>query len=90
MEPQYQQPVAYPMYAQPGRQKPTSEEIERKYLFRAPVGDQGERVDQVRQIVCAAAKSLVKITPVSPEQTRMLNALDEVAALATYAMTRNE
>ncbi len=69
---------------------PTTEELEQRYLFRAPKGDQGDRFEKIRNVICKAAKDCVMVTPVSKEQTRALNALDEALALFTFAIARNE
>ncbi len=87
-----QPPGSYPYSVHPANviKPPTTEELEQRYLFHAPKGDQGDRFEKIRNVICKAAKECVMITPVSKEQTRALNALDEALALFTFAIARNE
>ncbi len=87
------QPSAYPNIYPPMSQQPkapTTEELEQRYLFHAPKGDQGDRYEKLRNLICRVAKECVLITPVSKEQTRALNALDEAMFLFNAAIARNE
>lgn len=71
-------------------QKPTDEQLENRFRHHPPKGDQAERYAQVREAVLDAAKTIVRLTPCSAEQTRALNALDETMMLANAAIARNE
>ena len=79
----------YPPISEPLK-TPTTEELEQRYLFHAPKGDQGDRYEKIRNLICRVAKECVMITPVSKEQTRALNALDEAMFLFSSAIARNE
>ena len=72
------------------RDKKTNEDMDRRYGFHPPKGDQGDRHEAVRVACTALAKKIIAVTPVSPEQSRALNALDEVMMLANLAISRNE
>lgn len=70
--------------------KPTIEQLKNRYSYHAPKNDQPERYEAVRRQILNAAIVCVELTPVSPEQTRALNALDEAMALFNMAIARNE
>lgn len=70
--------------------KPTVDQLANRYRYHAPKGDQADRYNEVRALVLTLAERLVELTPCSPEQSRMLNALDEVMFLANAAIARNE
>lgn len=74
----------------PAFAKPTIEQLENRYCYHAPKGDQAQRYEQVRHACCSLAITIVRLTPCSPEQARALNALDEVMMLANAAIARNE
>ncbi len=71
-------------------QKPTAEQLKNRFMHHVPFGDQGERYTKIRTIIFEAAEECVELTPVSPEQTRALNALDEAMMLFNAAIARNE
>lgn len=71
-------------------EKPTHAQLENRFLHHPPKGDQAERYAAVRGAVLACAKTIVDLTPCSPEQTRALNALDEAMFLGNAAIARNE
>lgn len=71
-------------------QKPTEQDLLYRYSYHPPQGDQQGRYEVVRAKVAIMAIELVRMTPCSPEQSRMLNALDEVMFLANAAIARNE
>lgn len=71
-------------------EKPTVEQLENRFNHHPPKGDQGERYGLIRAHILDAAKKCVDLTPVSPEQTRALNALDEAMMLFNAAIARNE
>jgi hypothetical protein len=78
-------PPAVPVF-----RKATTEQLERRFKHHPPKGDQGERYAQVREAILEAAIECVALTPVSPEQSRALNALDEAMMLFNAAIARNE
>ena len=71
-------------------EKPTRDQLANRYEYHAPIGNQGERYERVRQQIFATATVCVELTPCSPEQTRALNALDEAMFLFNAAIARNE
>ena len=70
--------------------KPTDEQLEQRFVYHAPKGEQHIRYEKVRRIILDTAKELVSITPCSPEQSRALNSLDEAMFLFNAAIARNE
>lgn len=74
----------------PQFQKPTSDELDARYNYHPPKGDQGERYEFIRKKCRELASVIVNSTPYSPEQTRALNALDEVMFLANSSIARHE
>lgn len=71
-------------------EKPTVEQLAKRFNHHPPKNDQGERYTIVRAKIYEAACSCVALTPVSPEQSRALNALDEAMFLFNAAIARNE
>lgn len=70
--------------------KPTFEQLSQRYTYHPPKGGQPARYETIRAAILGAAKIGVEHTPVSPEQTRALNALDEAMFLFNAAIARNE
>lgn len=70
--------------------KPTDEQLENRYRYHAPKGDQTERYAAVRAKILETAKFIRDNTPCSPEQARAFNALDDAMFLANAAIARNE
>lgn len=71
-------------------EKPTDAQLENRFMHHVPKADQGERYSCVRQEILRCAKACVTLTPVSAEQTRAINALDEAMMLFNAAIARNE
>lgn|SRR5678815_385451 len=71
-------------------QKPTREQLEQRYTYHAPKGDQKERYESIRRMILDTALHCVSLTPCCPEQARALNALDEAMFLFNAAIARNE
>lgn len=71
-------------------EKATIQQLEHRYFYHKPFGTQAERYEQLRLACCDLAKLIVAKTPCYPEQTRALNALDEVMFLSNAAIARNE
>lgn len=69
---------------------PTLEQLAHRFTHHPPIGDQAERYLRVRFNILECAKRIVDLTPVCPEQTRALNALDEAMFLANAAIARHE
>ena len=69
---------------------PTRQQLENRFTYHAPNEDQKIRYAQIRETILNAAELCVKVTPVSPEQSRALNALDEAMFLFNAAIARNE
>jgi hypothetical protein len=70
--------------------KPTFEQLRQRYTFHPALGTQAKRYEQIRAGCLELADLVVRLTPCSPEQTRALNALDEVMLLANAAIARHE
>lgn len=71
-------------------EKPTNEQLDRRYNHIRPTPEQGDRMSEMRTEIAKVAKFCVARTPCSPEQTRALNALDEAMFLFNAAIARNE
>lgn len=71
-------------------QKPTIDELSDRFSYHPPHGDQAGRYDLIRQQIRSLAVFCVELTPCCPEQTRALNALDEVLFLFNAAIARHE
>lgn len=71
-------------------EKPTASQLEHRFTHHPPKSpEQVTQYENVRYAVLQAAKKLVDLTPVCPEQTRALNALDEAMFLANAAIARH-
>lgn len=63
--------------------------LSQRFTHHPPQGDQADRYTQVRAHCLNTARAIVALTPPSPEQSRALNALDEVMFLANAAIARH-
>lgn len=70
--------------------KPTQEELNHRFMYHPPKGDQAERYAAVRSHILTCAFHCIQITPCSPEQARALNALDEAMMLFNASIARYE
>lgn len=71
-------------------EKPTQEQLEKRFNHHPPKLGQAERYAKMRAAILAASQTCVELSPCSPEQTRALNALDEAMFLFNAAIARNE
>lgn len=71
-------------------EKPTDTQLEHRYTYHAPKGDQTERYALIRGEVLKLAKLIRDNTPCCPEQSIVFNKLDEAMMLANAAIARNE
>lgn len=78
--------------AKPSEQAPlrTSGDLENRFYYHAPKGNQAARYEEIREACLVLAEKIVQLSPTSREQTRSLNSLDEVMFLANAAIARNE
>lgn len=65
-------------------------EIENRFTYHPPKGDQAERYGQIRGCAKILAEEIIRITPASREQSAALTKLDEVVFWANAAIARNE
>ena len=71
--------------------KPTTEDLEFRFRYHPPRDQvQRDKYDHIRKSCLVLAKEIVRQTPCCPEQTRALNALDEVMFLSNSAIARHE
>lgn len=70
--------------------KPTDAELEVRFSYHPPKNDQNERYALIRREVGKLARLIVANTPVSREQARALDALDEVMMLSNASIARGE
>ncbi len=71
--------------------KPAIEDLAFRFDHHPPRDtEHAARYVAVRHAIKQAAVECVRITPVSPEQTRALNALDEAMFLFNAALARHE
>ncbi|HVL15849.1 MAG TPA: hypothetical protein VM529_24975 [Gemmata sp.] len=69
--------------------KPTVDELTHRFRHHPPRGDdQAKQYAEVRHQILQCAIACVNLTPVCPEQTRALNALDEAMFLFNAAIAR--
>lgn len=71
-------------------QKPTDEQLENRYSYHPPKGDQVGRYAAIRAKILETAKFVRDNTPCCPEQSRAFNALDDAMFLANAAIARSE
>lgn len=79
-----------PAESKPRFQKPTDEQLENRYSYHAPKGDQAERYAKIRAAILETAKLIRDLTPCSPEQSTAFTALDSAMFNANAAIARNE
>lgn len=70
--------------------KPTVDELNNKFDYHAPFGDQTERYAQIRKRIKECAIECTALSPCSSEQTRAINALHEAMMLFNAAIACNE
>ena len=68
----------------------TVEDIENRFTYHAPKGDQADRYETVRAKAKELAHFINEVTPTSREQSLALTKLDEVVFWANAAIARNE
>ncbi len=69
---------------------PTDEQLENRFSHHAPKGNQAERYAAIRAKILETAKFIRDNTPLSAEQSRAFNALDDAMFLANASIARNE
>jgi UDP-N-acetylmuramyl pentapeptide synthase len=66
------------------------EQIETAFTYHAPIGDQVDRYDYIRQAAKKFALLIVANTPASREQSVALTELETAVMWANAAIARNE
>jgi hypothetical protein len=66
------------------------EELENRFTYHAPHGDQAERYVQIRDQAKSLARSLATLCPESRELSLALTKLDEVVFWANASIARRE
>lgn len=66
------------------------EELENRFTYHAPRGDQAERYEKIRALGLKIASDFKFLTPESREQSIALTKLDEAVMWANAAIARNE
>lgn len=72
------------------RPAPSRAQLAAIFLHRTPKPNQVERIETLRNLFLEVADQAVRRTPVCPEQTRAINALDESLRLFLAAILRND
>jgi hypothetical protein len=67
-----------------------SAQIEKAFTYHPPKGDQPTRYGLIRDSAHALARSIVRVTPESREQSLALTHLEQAVAFANAAIARNE
>lgn len=67
-----------------------SKEIESRFTYHSPKGDQAERYQRIRDKAKELAYVLSECCPASPDFTKALNHLDIAVMLANASIARNE
>ncbi|MFJ2174318.1 hypothetical protein ACIOHE_15570 [Streptomyces sp. NPDC087851] len=65
-------------------------DLENRFTYHPPVGDQAERYEQIRAGGRTFAELLAELCPSSPELTRAVNAVDDAVMLANAAIARHD
>lgn len=65
-------------------------EIENRYSYHPPKGDQAERYEKIREKVKELAILIDELTPFSREQSLAYTHLDGVMMFANASISRNE
>jgi len=65
-------------------------EIERRFSYHAPKGDQADRYVTLREQAKILAERIVELTPASREQALALRKLEEAVMHANSAIARRE
>lgn len=74
-------------YVVPGEDR---DRIENIFMFHAPINDQAERYEKMRERAKELAYMIQANTPKSQEQSLALTKLEEVVFFANAAIARNE
>lgn len=70
--------------------KITKEELDIRFTYHAPKGDQGERYVKIRDKAKELAVMIVELTPDSREQSLALTHLEECTFQANASIARRE
>jgi hypothetical protein len=68
----------------------SNEEIENRFSYHSPKGDQPQRYENIRAHAKALAEVIVNFTPESREQALALTHLDSVVMFANASIARRE
>ena len=66
------------------------EELERRFSYHPPKGNQPERYEKIRAAALEFATLIVNLTPASREQSLALTHLEEAVMQANAAIARRE
>lgn len=72
------------------RNMPSDAELENRYTYHPPFGDQAQRYAAIRAKILETAKFIRDRTPCCPEQSKAFNALDDAMFLANASIARHE
>lgn len=64
--------------------------VEKAFQQHPVTQEQQQRFEEINQKLSSVARRLCQLTPESPEQTRMINALKDAEYLALEAIRKNE
>jgi hypothetical protein len=67
-----------------------AQDIEKRFTYHAPFGDQAERYQEVRDLAKKFAYLIAEKTPDSREQSLALTNLEQAVFWANAAIARNE
>lgn len=85
-----EQAVAQTVEARKALGEKILKDLENRFTYHAPKGDQQDRYVQVRSKMLEVAKLVMELTPPSREQSVVLTKLDEAMFFANAAIARNE
>lgn len=66
------------------------DDINNRFTYHAPKGDQAERYERIRALARTFAVHIADVTPASREQSLAITNLEEVVFWANAAIARNE
>jgi len=67
-----------------------SADLERRFTYHAPKGDQAVRYSSIRQEACALANVIDDLAPDSREKSLAITHLEDAVMWANAAIARNE
>lgn len=68
----------------------TDDDLQKRFTYHAPKGDQPARYEMFRRYAMELASDIIRFSPASREQSLALTALEECVMWTNAAIARNE